>query len=273
MLKDTVVIHDTDADGFGAAWAVFRSLGDTASYVPGDRGRPVDGVAGRHVVMVDMTYDTDTMERIAREAASLLVLDHHKTALALTALESPTVRIVVDLDHSAAVVAWHHYHPDRDVPTLLAYVEDYDIWRKSLPDVEAFALSIRTVPQTFEAWDAIDLAALIAEGRAMKRLFDSQVEYLVGLGETVIVAGHPVPVVNCPRDFSSEVLNTLAVGRPFALGYRIENGTFKISLRSAAGGLDVADIAARLAPGGGGHRNAAGAAMRPLDGMRLLGFA
>ncbi|MFQ3615868.1 MAG: hypothetical protein SNJ57_09305 [Cyanobacteriota bacterium] len=44
--------------------------------------------------------------------------------------------INLDLDRSGAAIAWEHFHND-DVPDLIRYVEDRDLWRWKLPDSEA----------------------------------------------------------------------------------------------------------------------------------------
>ena len=45
-MKPLVIYHANCADGFGAAFAAWRKLGDEAEYVPMDHLKATDGVAG-----------------------------------------------------------------------------------------------------------------------------------------------------------------------------------------------------------------------------------
>src|SRR5574341_894351 len=77
---DVVLYHAECLDGFGSAWAIWKRF-PSARYVPVKHGfPPPPGLAGRHVVIVDFSYERATLQAIAQEAASLLVLDHHITA-------------------------------------------------------------------------------------------------------------------------------------------------------------------------------------------------
>ena len=76
-----------------------------------------------------------------------------------------------------------------------------------------------------------------------------------------------MPAVNASPVDTSELLESLAVGHPFALSWSVRfDGVFQYSLRSSANGLDVSEIA--KAYGGGGHAHAAGfQSNAPLTGL------
>src|SRR5215475_7394225 len=77
----TVVLYHADcADGFGAAWAIWRRF-PAARFVPVKHGNaPPSGLQGQRVVIVDFSYDRETLETMASQTQALLVLDHHITA-------------------------------------------------------------------------------------------------------------------------------------------------------------------------------------------------
>ena len=83
----------------------------------------------------------------------------------------------------------------------------------------------------------------------------------------ITLAGHRVPAVNASPVDTSELLEGLAVGHPFALSWSVRfDGVFQYSLRSSADGVDVSEIA--RAHGGGGHAHAAGfLSNAPLAGL------
>lgn len=80
MSRPLVIYHGNCADGFTAAWAVDNRLGASAEYYAATHGNRPPDVAGMDVIMVDFCYKRDVLDAMAKEAASILVLDHHKTA-------------------------------------------------------------------------------------------------------------------------------------------------------------------------------------------------
>lgn len=251
--RELILYHQGCADGFGAAWAAWKRLGDAADYRPcSHTDRPPD-VRGRRVTLVDFAWPRATLLEMAEDAASLLVLDHHKTAEEdLRGL--PFARF--DLGRSGAVIAWEHWH-DEPVPELLRYVQDKDLWRWELPESEEVSAALQSQPFDFAVWDGLDVARLREDGRAILRFQRRLVEEIAGQAGRLRVAGHDVPAVNAPV-LQSYVGNRLAPGEAFALvWYELADGRRRCSLRaSPPAGVDVAEIAARF--GGGGHPAAAG---------------
>ena len=80
MKPDICIYHGNCADGFGAAWAVWKRFGDAVEFVPGVYGQEPPAVGGKHVLMVDFSYKRSVLGRMACSAASIVILDHHKTA-------------------------------------------------------------------------------------------------------------------------------------------------------------------------------------------------
>ena len=78
------IYHGGCDDGFAAAWVVHkyhqhRGLDDT-DYYPAVYNQEPPPVAGKDVVIVDFSYKRSVLERMAQEALSVTVLDHHETA-------------------------------------------------------------------------------------------------------------------------------------------------------------------------------------------------
>ena len=123
--RPLVVYHGDCPDGFGAAFAAWKRYGEGADYVPVSHGDPPPKTKGRHVLMADFAYDRGTTERLAESSASLVVLDHHRSAASELA-DLPYC--VFDMNRSGAVMAWQYLH-ESPVPALLSYVQDRDLWR------------------------------------------------------------------------------------------------------------------------------------------------
>ena len=76
------IYHKNCADGFGAAWAVWKKHGDAFEYHASAYGDDPPDFHGRDVYMVDFSFKRPVMERILLAAETVTVLDHHKTAQA-----------------------------------------------------------------------------------------------------------------------------------------------------------------------------------------------
>lgn len=250
--RPLVVYHGDCPDGFGAAFAAWKRFGEDADYLPVNHGDPPPNAKGRHVLMADFAYDRGTTEKLALASASLVVLDHHRSA-AHELGDLPYC--VFDMNRSGAVMAWQFLH-ETPVPALLRYVQDRDLWRHDLPESEEVSAALRAHDFDFKTWDAIDVDQLRVEGRALLRYQRRMVQRVAAHAMSVEILGTVVPTVNSPV-LQSELGDVLAVGHPFAgVWWQGSGDEARWSLRSTPGGVDVSLIAARY--GGGGHRTAAG---------------
>jgi len=252
-----VLYHAECTDGFGAAWSAWKALGDRATYLPVYHGSPPPALpAEARVVLVDFAYPRQQLLELRDRVTELLVLDHHLSCQ--RDLEGlPFARF--DMERSGAALSWEFFHPGQPRPELLAYVEDWDLWRFRLPECREVHIWLSCVPQDFRAWDGLDLGLMRSEGRILVRyqaLLVGHVADRAGFGE---IGGHRVPVVNCPNDLRSEVGHELLARypeEPFVAMWSVDRNGFQgWSLRSR-GEFDVSELAATL--GGGGHPASSG---------------
>ncbi len=268
------IFHEDCTDGFGGAWVVSRALGRDVEFVRGVYGQPFPDVAGKDVILVDFSYKRDVMEQLIQAAKSVLVLDHHKSAmheLAGLATDDGQVTIRFDLGHSGAMLAWLHFFPGQPAPQLLQHLEDRDLWKFKLPKTQELHTALDSYPATFEVWDELmlttPLALLEQEGVALERQRKKDIaRYLERDTRMMTVAGFHVPVVNMPRSMASDGATLLAQGHPFAVAYFDSRTGRRLSFRSAANGLDVSEIAALF--NGNGHTHAAGCTLTAEQAAR-----
>lgn len=253
-----VIYHSNCTDGFGAAYAAWKLLGDRAEYHAAKHGEPPPDVVGKNVVVLDFSYDNSTTKRLMKEAKSFLVIDHHKSAV----VELHDVTCTrFDMNHSGAMLAWKFFHPGKESPRLIKFIEDRDLWRWDIPYSKEFSAAFDMVPFDFEEFD--------------KYLDDSEVDnaqergaYILAYSKTVIskiskhasprkIGGKDVLVVNSPH-WMSEIGAALSPKCDFALIWYYDHETHqvKVSLRAHHEDSDVSEVAKRF--GGGGHRLAAG---------------
>jgi len=248
----TVVLYHAEcADGFGAAWALWRRF-PSADYRPVKHGNPPpDRLRGQRVVIVDFSYGRDQLQAMAEDTKALLVLDHHITAeKALAGLPYA----YFDLKKSGAVLAWEWAH-DRPAPWLLNYIQDKDLWTWMLPASREINAAIASYPFDFELWNRFTQKKLEQEGRAILRYEAEIVSKLAAQAVLVEFQGETVPSVQSAV-LTSQIGERLSSDHPFCLIWHDRDGRRYYSMRSREDGTDVGAIAASF--GGGGHMHAAG---------------
>lgn len=298
------IYHGNCADGFTAAWAVWKAFDGRIDFHAGVYQEPPPDVSGRDVIIVDFSYKRPVLESMLapgdmRQAMTILILDHHKTAAEdLAGLASPhgvydaaawraeweswaiwPVRAVFDMKRSGARLAWDFFHPGKPVPALVRYVEDRDLWSFVLPGSRAFNANLFSHAYDFDKWDELarlaetdaGLQGMTAAGEAIERKHHKDVFELVAtLRRRMTIGGISVPVANLPYTMTSDAGQQMAMLDATKIGAcywdTAEGRVF--SLRSTDDGPDVSAIAKRY--GGGGHFHAAGFRM-PIgwEGDRL----
>lgn len=268
MITPTVCIfHGDCADGFAAAWAVWRRFGDAVKFYPGVYGQDPPPVTGEDVLLVDFSYKRPVMELMAMRASSVTVFDHHKTAEADLAplLQDRTVLGQFDMTRSGAMITWHECHPREVAPILIHHIQDRDLWRFDMPNTREIQACVFSCPYKFKVWDRlVDRCAddvtrhiMVAEGTAILRAHDRDIEQMLSLTKRpMVIGGFEVMVGNIPKTHGSDAAGMLAEDYPFGACYYDCADARVFSLRSRKGIIDVATIAERY--GGGGHAGAAG---------------
>lgn len=251
-LAPTVALYHAEcADGFGAAWALWRRF-PQVRFVPVKHGvPPPEGLKGERVVIVDFSYARDLLETMARETNRLLVLDHHITAeKALAGLPYA----YFDMKKSGAVLAWEWAH-DHPAPWLLDYIQDKDLWTWALPMSREINAAVASHPFDFHLWNGFKQKELEQEGRAILRYEQELVNKLAGQAVLVEFQGETVPSVQSAI-LTSQIGERLSAEAPFCIMWHDRDGRRYYSMRSREDGTDVGAIAASF--GGGGHTHAAG---------------
>jgi oligoribonuclease NrnB/cAMP/cGMP phosphodiesterase (DHH superfamily) len=253
------IYHGNCADGFTSAWVVRKALGDEVQYHAGVYQDAPPDVEGKDVLLVDFSYKRAVLEAMREKAASVTILDHHKTAEAdLRDLSGITT--VFDMNRSGARITWDYLFPNAKPPQLLLHVEDRDLWRFALRKTREIQASVFAYPYEFKVWDYLmgaDMEQLAVEGEAIERKHFKDIRELIGVvTRRMNIGGYNVPIANLPYTLTSDAGHLLAKGEPFAGCYWDTPKGRVFSLRSTDEGLDVAEIAKQY--GGGGHRNASG---------------
>lgn len=257
MEPRVIIYHKNCSDGFASAYVAKKALPD-AIMIEAAYGDEIPATKDSTVYLLDFTYSATQMQRLIDNNRSVVVIDHHKTAMeALKDLRGNWSGIF-DMTHSGAYLTWTYFNAT-EPPDIIKYVEDRDLWNWKLPMSKEINSAIRSYKQDIATWDilfAMPIVHLEEQGCAIEKYRDNAIRMAASKYTMATVSGHRVPVINCTNgEIVSEVLHELAKDHEFAVAYSIFNKDFKFSLRSI-GDFDVSAIAKKH--GGGGHRNAAG---------------
>lgn len=261
-----VLFHGGCPDGVGGAYAARKKFGDAADYIPVKHNRPVpENLNGMDLYFIDFCYPKEIMDQLAKDAASITVLDHHEGVRAV-AEQFPGV---FDASRSGATIAWTYFHPHTPVPKLLSYIEDGDLYTFALPYAREILAYVYSSPfQQFEHLDT--LVREVEDAEEFERIrhvgaFFSQyhghiVESRIHHATIVNFEGYECYLVDASGEFISDTGNRLVqLKPPIALIVAANAEDIRVSLRSTAE-VDVAALARKY--GGNGHPRAAGFVVR-----------
>jgi c-di-AMP phosphodiesterase-like protein len=261
-----VVYHASCFDGFAGAWSAWRKLGEYARYIPATYAvPPVDLPKTARVLMIDVSYDRETMEEIRSKVADLYLLDHHKSAMEELGDLDYTY---FDLNKSGGMLAWEFFHSNTPVPPLIEYIQDRDLLRFKLYQGSEVMAGLRSYPKNFVVWSGLTMHHLVERGRTILTYENELIESMAEQAELRNLAGYEaIPVTNATVLWA-EVCEKMLDMHPkakFVAAYRDKkDGTRKWSIRSR-GKFDVSKIAMKLDKKGGGHLNGAGWSAKAPD--------
>jgi len=255
---DLVIYHKNCSDGQGSAYAAWKLLGNRAAYVACAHGDAPPDVEGKNVAICDFSFSNETTKELIEKANSLIVLDHHKSAV--VELHDIT-ETIFDLKHSGTIISWNFFHPGKEPPKFLRYIEDRDLWKWELPYSKEFSASFDMVPFDFEEFEKFEddsvFDAAVKKGSYILEYSKSVVRKVCEKAKPRKYMGHDVLVVNASH-WMSEIGARLSHDCDFAViwYYDHEKRNIRVSLRAFHDKVDVSEVAKEF--GGGGHPKAAG---------------
>ena len=255
---DCVIYHAHCTDGFGAAYSAWKLLGNRAEYHACSHGTSPPNVKGKNVVILDFSFNNATTKKMITEANSLYVIDHHKTAMVEL---HDIANTHFDMTKSGAMLSWEFFHPGKEPPKFIRYIQDRDLWTWELEYSKEFSAAFDMVPFEFEEFEKFEDDSVFDD--AVKRG-----SYILAYSKTVIkkvcekaqermLDDKNVLVVNASH-WMSEIGSRLAPDCDFALIWYWDHQAkhTKVSLRAFHETVDVGEVSKKF--GGGGHRKAAG---------------
>ena len=167
---DLVIYHKNCTDGFGAAYSAWRLLGNRAEYIACSHGEAPPNVKGKKVAICDFSFKNDVTKKLIEEADGLVILDHHKSAM-VELHDIPDA--IFNMEKSGAVITWEFFHPGKDAPKFIQYIEDRDLWKWELPYSREFAAAFDMVQFNFEDLTSYRIPRQLLRRSLRKRLLES----------------------------------------------------------------------------------------------------
>lgn len=168
-MKTIIAYHKFCRDGWTAALVSFRSICDNVVFLPllpDEVNKAVTRMlsenASTHVRFFDLAINKNDVDRLFNHFDDCYVADHHKTTAEsfsemFDEIPIPSKfkyinngnRFVFDNNKCGAMLAWDYYFPESDVPELIKYIQDRDLWTWTLENskiVNAGLYELLTTP-------------------------------------------------------------------------------------------------------------------------------
>lgn len=237
-----------------------------------------DAGEGSEIYFVDFATG---VEEFLDKGHDILVLDHHesvKERVEKLAEENERLTYIFDNEKSGASLAWSHFFGDEEIPELIKYVEDSDLWAGKYGDDTKYItsyLSFRadTPEKMLEFIENGDVEEIKEKGKIIADYGDVQIKRLVeGVQWIKLKVGelevHAYNIVS--EEYASAIGNKLATkNNEAAVMFSINGGNVNFSIRSIESNDPSALDLAKLL-GGGGHKNAAGANIPLEDFLKMV---
>lgn len=275
-----IIYHGNCLDGFGAAKCAEKYFTNLMKNDPEIKqpiyhaGKfnvlpPLDEIKDKCVLICDFSYKKDDLQKLLGIVKKLLILDHHKTAEG-ELKDLPNENKIFNMNHSGAYITWRFFFRNLPVPKCILYIEDNDIWKKSMPNTEAFKFYISSLPFTFEAYEKlfddeyINLE-VIPQGIGMvkqnyniiSKSVNRAAPKFIQIADKYYFVAH-LNATELKSELGNKVFNEYPnINFSVIYSHNDYNNSTTYSLRSLDTATDVSEIAKLF--GGGGHRNASGA--------------
>ena len=127
------IYHNKDFDGI-ASGAIMNYYHRDITLYGYDYGDEFDFsiINDENVIMSDISFDMDIMNRIAEESNSFMWIDHHISAINKYNKQLSNhnkIWAVLDSSISACELTWKSFYPNREVPLIIQYLGEYDTFR------------------------------------------------------------------------------------------------------------------------------------------------
>jgi len=264
------------SDGLVAAWAVWRHLNQDVRLIAMDYPDELPAIPQNKVVwLVDFTFrDIDFMRELVSHNVKVIHYDHHPSAeQTIKELQEifPEERYhaVFTQTHSGAGITWRELFPDQELPNLVRWVEDWDLWRFNYAETYAFVEAFSNLDRTVEACEFANTpehqVRMVNMGEALVRKRLERCQQQIDNETTYITLDLPdgerksIPFSKLVEVHDASEQTNLMIKKgmgPIVGGYFLMGNRIKVRIGTAPDTPSAFKIAQHY--GGGGHPHAAG---------------
>jgi len=260
-----VFYHRNCPDGFACAWTAWKKFKDKAKYFSLNYQAPFEHTFRREkIYFFDVIPERKVLEDLIKKDNEITIIDHHLSAKRILDLnELENVEIILDMKRAASVLVWQYFFPKKEIPKLLLYVEDMDLWKFKQSYTREILATINLTDFDFKKWDKLtkeieDKKTRKKHIEAGKKIIEYQnklIEEMVQEAKEVKIEKHKALAVNSSILISEIGAALIKKMPPLAIIWFKTGKEKRVSLQSN-GKVDVSKIAEKY--GGGGHKKAAG---------------
>ena len=280
------IYHSRDLDGWCSAAIVQKKFPGT-HLIGWDYGKPIPFdklIPGEPVIMVDISFDMDSMVKVAKNSGfNLTWIDHHISAINdynsfmvnyTTLGGEPFMTAVLENGIAACEGTWKHFFPNKPIPMAVELLGMYDTWRRDdirmweaeiLPFQMGMKLgcdSPETFPTTFFSeglgYDTDYVWDIIEEGRVILNYQTQINKTQCGSNAFGLTFKGLRAICLNGGGFNSDVFKSVydEDKHDIMMPFQFNGNYWVVSLYTTKEDIDCSKLAKEM--GGGGHRKAAG---------------
>lgn len=139
---DHIVIFHDDMDGQCSARIVREKFPSAKiKFCPINYRDPFDfSIINKETELwvLDFSFPQEDMYMISSLSKKLHWVDHHKSALSISEQSLINAECVVDIFQSSSLSVWKLLFPDKPIPDVVKFVDDYDLWQFRYKETKRF---------------------------------------------------------------------------------------------------------------------------------------
>ncbi len=283
--KIICIYHGNCTDGTTAAAVLLTKFPDCIlfplehGYKPEDFQQIIDKVDKNTVVyIVDFSLREEDLKTLLSLAKKVVIIDHHigvKDMLEKLSKEYSNLEYVFDNNRSGASLTWVYFYGEENIPDIIKYVEDKDIWNWKYGEitkyVNTYLVLLTNKPDKVKELFNRDISDILEKGKLLSEYTDFLINrFIEKAKETKLKIGDYTVRGFNTNLFQSEIGNILSTKFNEAVVlFNISGDKVKYSFRSCEGqhpnALELATVL-----GGGGHKHAAGAISSIKDFCKMI---
>lgn len=182
MKFDYAIFHKNCLDGYSSLFVFLQSNKIAPNMfiypdVPSSNNTPPN-IKGKRVIIMDVAYKLEVLEKIFELAAHVVFIDHHdsiRNDVLNLSTKYPHTEIIYDESRSGASLTWKYLFPNKSIPFFIKYIQDNDTGTWKLKYTKYFILGLQVNY-------SLDLSKTTLN--KWKQLFDpGHVKYLITKGK------------------------------------------------------------------------------------------